>query len=416
MYHINDEGQIKECRAWKKKCQFKHYQTESGAFASRYYAQVEAQEQKKRDELRRLMRDKSRVSSYSIIDTEATNSITRTSMRYYVHDLEDHYKKYGEDYKMLETKLLLSDSTNDHPYSLIAERRKVADFEKITLTSEWTFTTHLARNLERSFPTFKSTTETVNFDKDFEHAEEVLRKFITDNVKRNADFHTPPEIIQERIDTMMDTFFHNFVIFEEEEKGGFYAWDEYYGKKLGTFHDSTLDEIVVQEDYVSSTFRPRSFERFLKGNNFYAKIMPDVNIRVYDNECGESDAWWAINYNSKEDGWSLDLLPDKSTRIQHIPLECSEQARVIMRKFVKQEMLSTHPETIEEKAQYAGNLMDDIQEIIDRHTVESEEYRRVSIENEEKVKQQIREKNNRSIFEEKKNDKSTMKKILDLFA
>lgn len=346
-YHVDGSGKVSECRATFRSCPYEDFQTREGALTAHELKKQKTDLDQRREYLNKLFNSPDTVRSIGRFSM--TGNKLGKRVRDYAHALDNSYTMNGKDADLYYSSIdLEQENPKDKKMNFVVNRRTFPNttegIENVTWVLQMNPVSIYGKKQELE----------INFDEDPAKAEREARVFFEEGVRLNGvdGVHS----INDEADKLYGQFKDAYIIVEEEARGPYYVWDNYgWNEGLGNFAESDTIEINANVDYSSSTLRPRSVERFLNENKDYQVGMPEINLRIYDNEGGNSDAWWAASYNNGD--WKIEFLQDGHTEPRTAYLNNPEEAQSLMNSFVKGNMRTNDDWTANEKSEYVANFM-----------------------------------------------------------
>jgi len=404
-YHIGADGIVAECKASLRSCPYEDFQTREGAETARQLKIQKTEVEAGRARLDKIFNDPNTVSSVGRFDMGSKRVGKR--VRDYAHSLDNSYMSTGKDPDLYYATIdLQQENPMVEKVRVQAVRRVMPDYTDGKLKVVWGI------KLEERGRYGKTQEMEFEFDDNPQQAMRGIKTYLEEAVRMNStqEGHT----IEEESDKLFTQFRNVYGIVEEEAQGPYVLWEKHgWNEGLGTFSESNSIEVVADVNYATSTLRPRSLERFMEDNTDYRVTMPEINLRIKDDEDGQSEAWWAASYNNNQ--WSLEFLQEGSDRVRKIDVDDPEEAQDFIQSFVQSNMRTQDDWTANEKSEYVANFMIEMDRIEQKTQRKVDEFTKI-IEDSSGSRNPSK---NRNRMEDKifgNTDKnSTMGKILGIF-
>lgn len=396
-YHINANGEVAECKAFLTTCPFKDYSTQEAAHSALFLQKAANDLDTARENVRKIFNTSKPV--LSIADLSGIDK-TRTA-RDYADKLDRNFFAEGKEpelysiYSQLKQDNFFYDKTKQKIY---ISSIPAPDYDNGEIVNKWFLEVEKAN----ARPNDKKIRYELDLQNDF--TREIVRAedIIRETVIANSNHSTAPEIINNQTNFLKKQLIEAYYLVEEEKGNSAELWYQHEG--YGTFKNSTRDKLAVNVDYQHSTFRGKIFDNFLNTNKDYDAVAPDeVDIRVYDNETGESTNSWGVRLNKGQ--WYIEARVEG--KISHQPVNNADEMYGYLKRYIQNYMKTNDEETASKKAVYASDLMTDINLSLEKFTK-----KRVQRIEQEKAERQAKIANSQLYGN---NNKGAMKSILGMF-
>lgn len=350
-YHIDVNGEVVECRAFLRDCPRTDYSTIEAAVSANNFQKAATELENARKNVQEAFKNRDKLSSYT--DTDFSGTDKRKTMRKYIDKIEQNYYSSGIEPELFTVSSQLKQDnisyTNAHEKVSIV-RLPVPDYDNGTISSVWKLSIEPSKNSYNQEPVEYELDLHNDFQREMTRAEDILRE----TVIANSNMSTSRESIEEQTNFLTKQVADAYTLIEEEAQGPSQVWTNAEG--YGTFANSDPMNIVVNADYEHTGFRGKTFERFINNNKYYDAMMPSIKLRVYDNETGNSKNAWGVRlYEGK---WFIETRTNGS--FYHHPVKSAEEAYAYVYEYVETYMKTNDENTAEKKANYASDLITDI--------------------------------------------------------
>lgn len=407
-YHVDENGRVSECKATFRVCPYDDYQTREGALTAHELKKQSNDLESRREKINALYNDPNTLRSVGRFDMSGTRG---QSIRDYARNLDNDFLMNGKDPEIYYGNVVLyQDDAASKKVNLSAMRRSLPDMNEGKEKVVWTFKIEPTSLYEHKVEL------DINFDEDPDEAAQQAKTFIEESVRTNGVADNGS--IQASTEKIYEQFNKVYSAIEEESRGPYYIWDNYgWNKGIGTFHQSNSMELIANVDYADSTLRPRLVERFLDENEDYHVGVPDITLRVYDNESGASESWWGATYDNGL--WTLEMQRADDD-IEYVYTRDPEEAQTLLRSFVSEHMRTNDDWTANEKSEFVADFMVQMERISAKAEAKSDEFTEILRRNRPVAEDsRTTQKRNKDRMEDKifgNTDKnSTMGKILGIF-
>lgn len=346
-YHIDINGNVAPCKAFLRECPRTDYKTEQEAYSALYLEKAAEDLRNAQEYVENTLRDPNTPSSFNNIDWSGKNS--RNTARDYADKLEREFRSTGTHPELFSMRSYLHQSNVNSErvkQKVSINRIPAANYEDGIITSEWSL------EIEENNRVVNKTVLDLNDDykNEIERASHILRE----TVIANSNWDTPVEVIDKKAKFLTSQVRDSYKTIEEEFSGPAPLWGRNEG--IGTFKDSDPANMRAIINYQRTTFRGRTFQRFLDDNPYYDASFPEIDVVVYDNEAGTSENLWAIR--KKNEKWFIETTAN-GQRFRN-PVSNVDEAYSSIHSFVKDYMRTSDEKTADKKASYVANLMTEV--------------------------------------------------------
>lgn len=165
------------------------------------------------------------------------------------------------------------------------------------------------------------------------------------------------EEADKQADDMAEEFKNMYYAVESEAAGDYDLWE----RGMGYFTKSNSENIIVDENYKTSSFRGENFRRFLNDCPYYKSITPNAEIRVTEKH-NYHDGGWTIK---KENGqWYVDKVYSDGRKETAILLEPQDALDHVYYHNIA-EVDPGNEELALEKGRFAKDIMKEVDEALE---------------------------------------------------
>lgn len=398
-YHLTPDG-AKQCRAAHvDKCPYRldspHFDTEAEALAADAKVQNYKERKKRTIELQRKIDQKHPDDVF----TGYLNVHQDDALRTFAEDVQAYHSD-PIAYRM-HTKTALENGAFS-PVEMTLTRNNKVNMQTGEVEGIWVLKTYIAHDEENDFA---STTENTEFHFDDTNANATWQK-LHRTIKRNAyRSGLDPEDGEEEIDAQTNWHYNNFKNIidsvETEASGAFRSWEN----GTGHFAESDPETIRVDTTFSGSSFRGEHVHEFLAENPIFSTTTPDIDIRVA--EYAEDGSGWELNMN---DGYSWITLQDKNGHVVEEDILADDESYYRM-YLASRDILDRHETETERHAEYALNLVKEVNAAVKAHPQRIQEY----WEQEKQIRASRDENFVHDVLNKDRDKNSTIDKIFGLF-
>lgn len=398
-YHIDLNGEVVECRAKFRACPRTDYSTIEAATTARYLQEAAQDLEAARENVKRVFSDPNTKRTLTIADF-STRPMRNNSPRDYADQLEREFfadGKYPDLYSMRSELKPTNINSGEKRQKIFFHSTAAPDYDDGKIINH----SSIVVLPKTASITDKGTSYELDFANDFEGSLVQAEDLIRETVIANATADDSYETIQEQTEILTKQLVNAYTTISEEIEGPNEVWKRAEG--YGTFAKSDIDKLVVNVDYQNSTFRGKTFDRFLHENEYYEARSPEFDVRVYDNESRRSPNAWGIRYAKGQ--WYVETRIGRD--IRNTPVNSPDEAYGMINEYIKTNMKSNDEETAAKKATYAADLMTDVNNSIRKFFNDKE----AAAIQERKALEERRSQ--QSLYG--KNNTGTMRDILNMF-
>lgn len=135
---------------------------------------------------------------------------------------------------------------------------------------------------------------------------------------------------------------------------------------MSYFKKEGPNKLTANVNY-NSTFTTAHVARKLSDQEYWS-VVPDFDIRVYDDESNSSDNFWAVKYRDDKFHVTLGVMKNGERIRNDYEVNSGKEAREILEKFISEEMPSNDINTVKEKGVFVENFVDKLKLIKQNHT------------------------------------------------
>lgn len=399
-FHLTPEGP-KRCKAKSGACRYsgQHFSSVESAITSQTIAHEKAN---KKDRIKKLEEGLTDFSNENFMRSSfALDQDTRTA-RNFAEELASRTKVIGVAPKLhhaVGSWRLKNGATM--PVHVNVQRVARLDKESETYVGAWTINTKMT-NYSRTEDII-SQEITLQFNDEHSSRRSLLQ---ANEVFRNAlimsGLREDEDTLESKTEDMTESFKAMVNAVETEAQGE----DNLWKKNMGYFTKSDSFTIRVDESFNDSAFTGENFANFLKDNYMYETRTPETDLRITDVN-KKTGASWSIN--RKDEKWTIEIIDSEGNKsYSECPTSKDLHAHVYYAA-----LDHINPDDKREshrKAEYARELMDKVEESLEKNKERaSETWNKERIINEERKERILEAAKNK----ESKN--SILNRIFDSF-
>lgn len=354
-YHLTQTGP-KQCTAQPGRCPYRideHFSSTEIGIAKNALEVERKKEQNKATELSNLIGNNTpgNVINFSISERNSH------SLRNFTDNIDKSKEDFGFNPNVFKTntKIRFKNSETGHEQvSIQAVRHTKVLQDPPRLGASWSIISDDPNGYDRA------KTQSIEFDINNVREVGIMKAKAYEFIRTAATkAYLNNDLVEEKTEEVFSTIMNSIKVVENEARGSYVA----SALNMSYFNGRDPNLIETEQDYNNSSFRGKNLAEQLK-NKLYSQNVPEVRLRVYDNDSGKSNSWWSIERSNNE--WKVTLYNNDKTKEEY-NINKPEEAKSIVHNFVKNEMKSKNIESINNKSEYVFNLINDVEKTLKDH-------------------------------------------------